>query len=246
MGQVIVIASGKGGTGKTTCAGAIASFLARGGHTVLCIDCDIALRNLDLVLGMTDTAVTDLSDVTSGRMTLEEAAAAHPDIENLFLLPAPSALGAEDISPDGMAELVSRARDDYDYCIIDAPAGIGPGFRLAASGADMGIIVATGDATSLRDGQRAVMELRRLGVGNVRLIINRLSPRKLKRLKATLDDAIDAVGARLIGVVMEDDSVQLAANLEKPLIDFGARYAWEEFKNIAGRISGEKVPLELK
>ncbi|MGM9522448.1 MAG: septum site-determining protein MinD [Oscillospiraceae bacterium] len=243
MGTAIVITSGKGGTGKTTCSAAIASALAVLGHRTICLDCDIGLKNLDLSLGLTDSAIWDFSDVLSGAVELDDAAGAHPEIENLFFLSAPSELEPADIDPAAFSELINKLKSEYDYIIIDSPAGLGTGFRLAAGNADIGIIVSTADASSLRDGQRTAAELRRLGVNELRLIVNRVEPRKLKSVKTSIDDIIDAIGARLLGLVSEDDSVQLASNLEKPLILFGARYAYDQFFKIARRITGDKVPL---
>ncbi len=243
IGSVIVIASGKGGTGKTTVTGAVASALAILGNKTLCVDCDIGLKNLDLALGLSDSAMMDFFDVLDGSTPLEEAVTAHPDIENLYFLSAPSLRSPEDADRAAMLSMTEKMRESFDYCLIDAPAGIGAGFRLAAEGADRAIVVATGDAASLRDGQRTVMEFKKLGIEDVRLLINRLSPRMLRRARATVDDIIDTVGAQLIGLVSEDESVPLSVNLGKPLMLFGARYAFDQFINIAKRITGEKIPL---
>ena len=243
MGTAIVITSGKGGTGKTTCSGAIASALAFLGHRTVCIDCDIGLRNLDLALGLTDLALWDFSDVIEERAQLADAIVAHPTIENLYFLAAPAGLSPEDIDHEGMRKLINDLRNDYEYCIIDCPAGLGAGFRLSCAGADMAIIVTTGDSGSLRDGQRTAAALREMGISNIRLLVNRLSPRMLKRTRATVDDVIDVVGAQLLGLVSEDESVALASNFEQPLLVFGAKYAYDQFIRIARRISGERVPL---
>ena len=243
MGKNILIASGKGGTGKTTATAAIASCLAIHGHRTLCIDCDVGLRNLDLALGMTDISATDFSDVTAGRLPLEEAATACPGIGGLWFLAAPSSANAEDVAQADMKKLLAEARSAFDYCLLDAPAGIGAGFRLAAADADMAIIVVNGDASSLRDGQKTVMEASRLGIPEIRLLVNRLTPSLFRRTGATVDDVIDVVGARLIGVVSEDRDVAAALNTEKPLVLFGAKYAYPQFDNIARRIAGEHIPL---
>lgn len=242
MGTSIVIASGKGGTGKTACTAAIGSFLARSGSRTLCVDMDAALRNLDLALGLSERVSFDYSDVLSGRVTLDDAVTAHPAIENLFFLSAPAELPDDDMA-EGFGKLLQELKERYDYILSDSPAGIGQGFRMAASGADMAIIVATGDLSSLRDGQRAAQELRGLGVPEIRLLVNRVSPRVYRRLKRSIDDVIDTVGARLIGVVSEDASVFEAGNLEIPLIEYGARRAWGQFRNVAARIKGGKVDL---
>lgn len=243
MGTVIVIASGKGGTGKTTCTGALSTALSMQGHRTVCLDCDVGLKNLDLTLGLTDTALWDFSDVMEGRVPLDEALCRHPQAENLWFLPAPSHLTVDDVNEEEFLSLIGTLRDKFDYCLIDAPAGLGRGFKLASAGADIAIVISTADASSLRDGQRTVAELRSGGVEDVRLIVNRVRPGAFRRMKATVDDIIDAVGAQLIGLVSEDDSVSLAANLETPLMIFGAKYAYDQFLRIARRIVGERVPL---
>ncbi len=242
MGTSIVIASGKGGTGKTASTAAIGSFLARSGHRTLCVDMDAALRNLDLTLGLAERVAFDFVDVLSGRVSHSDAVTAHPDIDNLFFLSAPTDLPGEETA-ENFRELLGTLTGEYEYVLLDSPAGIGPGFRLAAAGADMGIVVATGDISSLRDGQRTAQELRALGVSEIRLLVNRVSPRTFRRIRRTVDDVIDTVGARLIGVVSEDNAVSMAGNLEAPLINYGARRAWGQFKNVAARLTGEKVKL---
>ena len=243
LGISIVVTSGKGGTGKTTCTAAIAQALAGLGSRVLAIDCDIGLKNLDLAMGLTDDAVWDFSDVISGRVEAQSAIIPHPDIENLFFLSAPSDMFSDDVDPALFSSLIKSAKSDFDYILMDSPAGLGSGFRLAASSADMAIIVSTWDAASLRDGQKAVGILRRMGVGDVKLIVNRVNPQAFAKTHATVDDIIDVVGAQLIGVVGEDEAVSLAANLEKPLMLFGDRRLCGQFTRIARRVAGERVPL---
>lgn len=243
MCTTIVITSGKGGTGKTTCTGAIAAALALLGKRTLCIDCDIGLRNLDLNLGLTDVSLWDFSDVLSGSTELSTAVIPHPEIENLFFLSAPSGITADEIDPAEFAELIGSVREAYDFCLIDSPAGIGSGFRLACSAADMAIIVANPDAFSLRDGQKTAAVLSGLGIGNIRLLVNRVNPRMLKKIKKNVDDIIDTVGAQLIGLISEDGSIPLAAENETPLMLFGAKYAYDEFYRVARRLTGERVLL---
>ena len=231
MGIVIAVTSGKGGTGKTSVTGGVASCLARLGKRVLCIDMDIGLRNLDISLGLSDRALMDFSDVAEGRCPLARAAVTHPDLPNLSLLTAPMSL-----SPD-----VTAARDRYDYIMIDSPAGLGPGFQLAVCGADRALVVATNDASSLRDAQRTVEELYR--IRQVHLVMNRIQPRLLRQLRTTIDDAMDAAGLPLIGVIPEDRRVILAANLGRPLILEGRQGAANACLNIAKRLEGYRVPV---
>ena len=160
MSTAIVITSGKGGTGKTSLTGGVASCLAALGHRVLCIDMDIGLRNLDLTLGLSDRALMDFTDVLSGRCTLERAAVPHPEIQGLFLLTAPVNLPGTPLDEAAMKALLRQAREQYDYILMDSPAGLGEGFRLACCGADRAVVVSTTDASALRDAQRTVAVLR--------------------------------------------------------------------------------------
>lgn len=243
MGTSIVITSGKGGTGKTTTTAAVASCLAALGKKTLCLDADARLKNLDLVLGMSDAVFMDFCDVIEGRAELEYAAVPHPTIRNLYFLTAPLNISPEDIDPDDMKKLISDIKNKFDYCIIDCPAGIGAGFRLAVSGADMAIVVTNCDSSSLRDGQRTVMELYSLGVDNVRLLVNRVKPHMLRRIRSTIDDVIDAVGAQLIGLISDDDTVTLAASAGVPLIMYNTRKAGMQYLRITRRLLGDKIPL---
>ena len=162
MGTAIVITSGKGGTGKTSLTGGIGAALALQGHSVLCVDGDVGLRNLDITLGMSDAVLMDFSDVMAGRCDLERAAVPHPSLSNLFLLTAPLTLPEDFAGEDGFRAMLEQARERFDYILIDAPAGLGPGFRLAVCGADRAIVVALNDPASLRDAQRTVAQLDQL------------------------------------------------------------------------------------
>jgi septum site-determining protein MinD len=242
MGRIIAITSGKGGTGKTTSAAAIASCLAYLGFHTVCMDGDIGLKNLDLVLGLADAAVTDFTDVMAGRVPLENAVIPHPDIRNLWLLSAPVSQTPEDIHPSDMDRLKQALRQAYDYTIIDAPAGIGTGFRLCAAGADMAIVVSGGEPASLRDAERTTAELYAMGLTDVRLLVNRYRRRLLRWTHSTVDDYIDRVGARLVGIVSEDESIAKAAARETALVLCDSKAAFQ-FLRVAKRIIGQKVPV---
>ncbi len=242
MGTAIMITSGKGGTGKTTLTAGIASCLAAIGRRVLCIDMDIGLRNLDISLGMTDRIVMDFSDVVEGRCTLERGAADHPVIKGLSLLTAPMRLPTERISEEQMRAFIRQAKQAYDYILIDSPAGIGSGFKLALSGADRVIVVTTNDPSSLRDAQRTVGEISRTH-NHIHLIMNRIQPKLLKQLHTTIDDAMDTAGLPLLGVVPEDGQVPLALGEGKPLVLASRKGAAVACLNIARRINGERIPL---
>lgn len=240
MGTVITITSGKGGTGKTSITGGVAACLAQMGRSVLCIDMDIGLRNLDISLGLNDRALMDFSDVALGRCPLARAVVPHPALKELSLLTAPMTMPAS-LTPDKVRALLDTARTMYDYILIDSPAGLGAGFRLAVCGADRVLVVSTNDASSLRDAQRTVAELDR--VRQVHLVMNRIQTKLLRRLRATIDDAMDAAGLPLIGVVPEDPYVILCANLGQPLTTRGRRGAALACWNIARRLEGDRVPI---
>lgn len=244
MATVIAVTSGKGGTGKTSLVGAVGSCLAALGHPVLCIDMDVGLRNLDLSLGLSDRALMDFTDVVEGRCSLERAVVEHPDIRNLFLLTAPFSLPMG-VPEESMRGLLRRARDLFDYILLDAPAGLGEGFQLATCGCDRAIVVSTTDASALRDAQRTVAELSNR-VDQIHLVVNRVQPKLLKKLHTTIDDAMDAAGLPLLGVVPEDSLVMLSANKGIPLILCANKGAAIGYRNIAFRIEGRRVPLMLR
>ena len=241
MSTAIVVTSGKGGTGKTSVTGGVASCLAALGHRVLCIDMDIGLRNLDLSLGMSDRALMDFTDVVEGRCTLARAVVEHPVVRNLFLLTAP--LTPRPIGEDAMSALVQEAKESFDYILMDSPAGLGSGFRLAVCAADRALVVSTTDPSSLRDAQRTVSELRGRLPGRIHLGVNRVQLKMLRKLQTTIDDAMDAAGLPLLGVVPEDSQVILAANIGEPLILFSRKGAALAYLNIAKRLMGQRVPL---
>lgn len=242
MATSIVITSGKGGTGKTALTAGIGSCLAAQGRRTLCIDMDIGLRNLDLSLGLSDRTLMDFADVLQGRCTLERAAVPHPELEGLYLLTAPVTMPDGSLAEDSMRKLVRQAGELYDYILMDSPAGLGVGFRLACCAADRALVVATNDASALRDAQRTVAQIRGR-IPHVHLVVNRVQPKLMKRLHTTIDDAMDTAGLPLLGVVPEDPEVMLCANRGRPLILCKERGAAAAFRNITGRLLGQKIPL---
>ena len=242
MSTAIVVTSGKGGTGKTSLTAAVSSCLAALGSRVLCIDMDVGLRNLDVALGLSDRALMDFTDVLAGRCTLERAAVPHPVVENLSLLTAPVTFPCQAITFPQMRALVQQAKAQYDYVLMDSPAGLGAGFELAVCAADRAIVVSTTDASALRDAQRTVTLLRN-SLGRIHLVVNRVQPKLLRRLHATIDDAMDEAGLPLLGVVPEDPQVMLSANQEQLLILSTNKGAALAYLNIARRLLGQRVPL---
>ena len=243
-GQCIAVVSGKGGTGKTSFTAGVSTALAMSGKRVLCVDCDIGLRNLDLALGLSDRTLMDFSDVAQGRCSLESAVVEHPRIPGLFLLTAPVRSRRLSVTEQEMAALLSEIRSHYDYCLLDAPAGLGTGFQLATTAADRCIVVTATDPSSLRDAQHTVMELSRFGTGKLHLVVNRVRKKLLRSMHATIDDAIDKAGLPLIGVVPEDDALLLSLNHGTPLLLSNATSpAASAYRNIAKRLQGMKTPL---
>lgn len=240
MGTVIAITSGKGGTGKTSITSGVAASLAEMGRRVLCIDMDIGLRNLDISLGLNDRALMDFSDVALGRCPLARAAVEHPDLKGLSLLTSPMSLPAS-LTSEKIRTLLEEARTLYDYILIDSPAGLGVGFRLATREVDRAVVIATNDASSLRDAQRTVAELEHLK--QIHLVMNRIQTRLLRKLRTTIDDAMDTAGLPLLGVVPEDPQVILCANLGQPLTVRGRRGAALACWNIAQRLEGKRIPI---
>ena len=241
-GQCIAVVSGKGGTGKTSFTAGVGAALALSGRRVLCLDCDIGLRNLDLALGLSDRTLMDFSDVAQNRCSLDLAAVEHPKIPGLFLLTAPARLRGRPVTETQMTALLQEVRRRYDFCLLDAPAGLGTGFQLATCRADRCVVVTTADASSLRDAQRTVMELDRLGRGNLHLVVGRVEKKLLRSLHTTIDDAMDAAGLPLLGVVPEDRNVPYALNTGIPLREC-SNYAARAYENIARRIMGQRIPL---
>lgn len=242
MGQILSVISGKGGTGKTSLCAGIAASLAAQGQRVLCMDADIGLRNLDIALGMSELSILSFTDVMSGHYSLNDAAK-HPQIPNLQLLTAPIRQRAEDISVEDFGKLLEQVRTQFDWCLIDAGAGIGAGFHLATAFADRVLVVANSDPASLRDAARCADLLYESHGEKMRLVVNRISPKLLSRMAVTVDDVMDGVGIQLIGIVPEDPRVVLAAAHGQALILKTPKGASRACANIARRLTGERVPL---
>ena len=244
MGELIAVLSGKGGTGKTSVCGAVATSLAHMGETVLCIDCDVGLRNLDIALGLADEGALSFADVASGAYTLE-AAMPHPFFPGLRFLTAPMGCAASDVDFDAFARLLEQAKQQFTYVFLDAPAGIEAGFQLAARYADRVIVVTNSDPASIRDASQAGNLLEQMGKTNVRLVVNRIHKRTAEVMKLTVDDIMDRAGLPLLGIVPEDVNVVLAASKNIPLIRASRGGAAAACRRIAKRITGQSVPVRL-
>jgi len=246
VGELIAIASGKGGTGKTSFCAAAATALAACGRQVLCIDCDVGLRNLDISLGLSGCPSLSFLEVCQGSFTLEQATV-HPQFPLLHFLTAPMNTPIDAIDPAAFADLIHEARQRYDYILLDAPAGVGAGFRLATSLADRCILVTGPSPAAIRDAEHTGQQLELLGRQNVRIVVNRINRKISSAMDLTVDDVMDSSGLPLIGVVPEDMNVTLAAAFGKPLLKFRPRSpAAKACRRIANRIQGIPDPIKLR
>ena len=244
MGQLIALLSGKGGTGKTSVCAGIAEALALQGQKVLCIDCDVGLRNLDIALGISQIGALSFADVCSGGYSLEDAAR-HPVYPGISFLTAPVNVAVEEIDPGDFHRMLEQARSLFDYILLDAPAGIEAGFRLAARFADRVILVTGADPAAIRDASRAADVLETMGKTDVRMVINRIRPKTITAMGVTVDDIMDQSGLPLLGIVPEDEKVILAAAFRQPLLGYGKKGAAAACRRIAKRIRGLRVPVKL-
>ena len=246
MGELIAVASGKGGTGKTSVTALLATSLARLGKTVLCIECDVGLRNLDISLGLTAHCPLSFLDVLEGGYKLTDATT-HPDFPALHFLTAPMNRPPEQIDASRFADFLMDARRSYDFIFLDAPAGVDAGFRLATATADRCIIVTGAGPAALRDAMRTGEVLERMGKRNVRLVVNRIQPKLFRSMHITVDDLMDASGLPLLGIIPEDPTVTLAATFNRPLLLYKPRRAASKAGlRISKRILGLPVPVQIR
>lgn len=246
MGELIAVVSGKGGTGKTSICAAVAVALASSGAKVLCIDCDVGLRNLDISLGMSDCYSLSFLDILE-RGHLLSFAAQHPTYPTLFFLTAPVNCPVEEINPIAFATMLQDARKHYDYIFLDAPAGVDAGFRLVSGPADRILLVTGPGPSAVRDAARVSELLELMGKRDVRLVVNRVQKSMLSQLKVTIDDVMDTAGLPLIGIVLEDSNVTLSAACGMPLQRYSKRSpATKACRKIAKRIQGQSVPISYR
>ncbi|MGI6129260.1 MAG: septum site-determining protein MinD [bacterium] len=245
MGEVIVVTSGKGGVGKTTTAANLGTALALNEHRVVLLDADIGLRNLDVVMGLENRIVYDLVDVTTGVCRLKQALIRDKRFnENLFLLPAAQTRDKTAVNPEQMKALNEEIKTEFDFVLVDCPAGIEQGFKNAVAGADRAIVVTTPEVSAVRDADRIIGLLEASEMGEVHLLINRIRPSMVRRGDMMdIDDIIDILAVDLIGVVPEDDRIVVATNRGEPAVLDSTSRSGQAFRNIARRINGEQVPL---
>ncbi len=245
MGELIAVLSGKGGTGKTSLCAGIASALAEEGARVLCIDCDIGLRNLDISLGMADSGALSFVDLYQGGYGLEQAAA-HRIWPSLFFLTAPLNCHPEEVDETAFRDLLRRARKEFDYVFLDAPAGVDTGFRLCARNADRVILVTNPDPSAIRDAARTGQLLETMGKEQVKIVVNKVTSKLFEITRRTVDDVMDEAGLPLLGIVPEDENVVLCASFDRPLLYKYRKGAAAACRRIAQRIQGLPVPMKIR
>jgi septum site-determining protein MinD len=245
--KVITVTSGKGGVGKTTTVANIAVALALDGKKVVCIDGDIGLRNLDVVMGLENRIVYDIVDIVEGRCRIRQAMIRDKRLPELFLIPAAQTRDKNAVSPSDMIRLCDELRPEVDWILIDSPAGIERGFRNSIAAADTILIVTNPEMSAVRDADRVIGLLEAEEKTPPSLIINRLNPILIKRGDMlSVDDVYDLLRINVIGIVPEDENVIVASNKGAPLAMEGKSKAGQAFRNISHRLNGEEVPfLEL-
>lgn len=248
MSEVIVITSGKGGVGKTTTTANIGTGLALSGKKAVLIDTDIGLRNLDVVMGLENRIVYDLVDVVEGFCRVKQALIKDKRYEGLYLLPAAQTRDKTAVNPQQMMKLCNELKQEFDYIIIDCPAGIEQGFKNAIAGADRAIVVTTPEVSAVRDADRIIGLLEANELRNPKLLVNRVRMDMVKRGDMmNIDDIIDILAIGLIGVVPDDEKIIVSTNKGEPAVTDDKSIAGQAYRNIAKRIMGEEVPfLELE
>lgn len=242
--RVITVTSGKGGVGKTTATANLSVALSVRGQRVVAIDADIGLRNLDVVLGLENRIVYDLVDVVEGRCRLRQAMVRDKRLSELYLLPAAQTRDKDAIQPEQMIAVCQELRPDFDFILIDSPAGIEQGFRNAIAPADESIIVTTPEVSAVRDADRIIGLLEAQEKENIRLLINRLRIEMVRREDMlSIEDVLDVLAINLLGVIPEDEQVIVATNRGHPLTLDGYTRAGKAFSNVADRLLGQDVPL---
>ena len=243
MSEVIVITSGKGGVGKTTTTANVGTGLAQLNKKVVLIDTDIGLRNLDVVMGLENRIVYNLVDVVEGNCRIKQALIKDKKYPNLCLLPSAQTRDKSSVNPEQMKKLVDELREEFDYILLDCPAGIEQGFQNAIAAADRALVVTTPEVSAIRDADRIIGLLEAHEIRDIQLIINRLRPDMIARGDMmSVDDVIEILAVDLIGTILDDEQIVIATNQGEPLSGKSSQ-AEEEYQNICRRILGEEVPF---
>ena len=244
MSKVIVITSGKGGVGKTTSTANLGTALSLEGKRTIVIDADIGLRNLDVVMGLENRIVYDLVDIVEERCKYKQAMIKDKSFENLYLIPAAQTRDKDSVSPEQMKKLCDTLREEFDFILIDCPAGIENGFKNAIAGADEAIVVTTPEVSAVRDADRIIGLLEASEIHNPKLIINRLKIDMVQRGDMmNIDDILDILAIDLIGVVPDDENIVISTNRGEPAVTNQKSLAGQAYRNISKRIQGEEIPF---
>ena len=244
VAKVVTITSGKGGVGKTTATANLGAALAAQGFKVVCIDADIGLRNLDVVLGLENRIVYDLVDVVEGRCRLRQSMIRDKRLPELYLIPAAQTRDKSAISPSDMVRLCNDLRGECDWIMVDSPAGIERGFHNAIAPADIVVVITNPEVSAVRDADRIIGLVEAEEKGPARLVINRVNPEMVRREEMiSPDDIIELLAIELIGIIPEDEAVTLSTNRGFPIALDGKNQAGQAFRNISLRLSGEDVPF---
>lgn len=245
MGEAIVITSGKGGVGKTTTTANVGTALALMNQKVCLIDTDIGLRNLDVVMGLENRIIYDIVDVIQERCQLKQALIQDKRFESLSLLPAAQTSDKSAVTKEGMLDIIQELKQDYDYIIIDCPAGIEQGFQNAIAGADHAIIVTTPEKSSVRDADRIIGLIEQQEIERPRIVVNRIRNHMMEEGDMlSIDDILQVLSIDLLGIVIDSDRVIKASNSGEPIAMSADNKASIAYRNIARRILGETVPLQ--
>lgn len=244
VGEAIVVTSGKGGVGKTTTSANVGTGLALLGKKVCMVDTDIGLRNLDVVMGLENRIIYDLVDVAEGNCRLNQALIKDKRFDHLYLLPAAQTRDKDAVSPERIKEIINELKQDFDYVIIDCPAGIEQGFRNAVAGADQAIVVTTPENSAVRDADRIIGLLESSDLRQPKLVINRIRPHMVKSGEMLdIDEICSILSIDLLGIVPDDESIIKGANTGEPTVMNPDTKASIAYRNIARRILGDTVPL---
>jgi septum site-determining protein MinD len=243
-GKVVTVTSGKGGVGKTTATANVGAALASTGQKVVCIDADIGLRNLDVVMGLENRIVYDLVNVIEGSCRLRQALIRDKRLPDLFLIPAAQTRDKSAVSPSDMVRLCDDLRPEFDWIMIDSPAGIERGFRNAVAPADIVLVITNPEISAVRDADRIIGLVEAEEKGPARLVINRIKPEMVRRGDMlTVEDVIELLAVELLGMVPDDENVLLSTNRGTPVVLDGKSKAGQAFRNISRRLQGEQVPF---
>lgn len=243
MSEVIVVTSGKGGVGKTTTTANVGTGLAKLGKKVVMIDTDIGLRNLDVVMGLENRIVYNLVDVIEGACRIKQALIRDKKYDSLYLMPSAQTRDKNAVNPEQMKKLTEELKEEFDYILLDCPAGIEQGFLNAIAGADRAMVVTTPEVSAIRDADRIIGLLEANDIHDAKLVINRLRPDLIRRGDMmSIEDVSEILAIEIIGAVPDDENIVISTNQGNPLVGTNSP-AGQAYMNISRRVTGENVPF---